>query len=273
MARIRSIKPEFPQSETIGRLSRDARLLFIQLWTIVDDAGRARASSRVLASLLYPFDDDAKHLIDGWLHELAENDCLFFYTADDNKYLQITNWLKHQKIDRPSLSRVPSPDDGIRETLASPREPSMLDIGVGYRNKDISSSLRSEDMPREATPLAILSECLTEQTAKDLIAHRQAKRTKLTPRAARELVKAFRDYGDPEAAAAEMMLRGWTGFKPDWMRNARAGPSQKIDAITAAIMNLESSPNETQAARPYQALQSIPFDGEYVSGGLGVSDT
>ena len=43
MPRIRTIKPEFPQSETIGRLSRDARLLFLQLFTLVDDAGRARA--------------------------------------------------------------------------------------------------------------------------------------------------------------------------------------------------------------------------------------
>ena len=39
MARIRTIKPEFPQSETIGKLSREARLLFIQLWTLADDEG------------------------------------------------------------------------------------------------------------------------------------------------------------------------------------------------------------------------------------------
>jgi hypothetical protein len=137
MARIRTIKPEFPQSETIGSLSRDARLLFIQLWTFVDDAGRARASSRVLASVLYPFDDDAKELIDLWLAELVNNDCLFFYEHDGNRYLQITNWLKHQKIDRPSASRIPSPDTGIRETLASVHR--TLDAGprtmdLGYNN-------------------------------------------------------------------------------------------------------------------------------------------
>jgi hypothetical protein len=37
VGRIRSIKPEFPQSESVGRLSRDARLLFVQLWTICDE--------------------------------------------------------------------------------------------------------------------------------------------------------------------------------------------------------------------------------------------
>jgi hypothetical protein len=70
MGRIRTIKPEFPQSQSVGRLSRDARLLFILLWTIADDAGRARASSRMLASLLYPYDDDVPKLIEGWLQEL-----------------------------------------------------------------------------------------------------------------------------------------------------------------------------------------------------------
>jgi hypothetical protein len=61
MARIRTIKPEFPQSESMGRISRDARLLFVQLWCICDDHGRTRAASRMLASLLFPYDDDAAY--------------------------------------------------------------------------------------------------------------------------------------------------------------------------------------------------------------------
>src|SRR6202035_678860 len=107
MSRIRTIKPEFPQSETIGRLSRDARLLFVLLWTIADDAGRARAASRMLASLLYPYDDDAPSLIDGWLDDLEHHDCVRRYEVDGSRYLEIVNWLKHQKIDHPSASRLP----------------------------------------------------------------------------------------------------------------------------------------------------------------------
>ena len=133
MARIRSIKPEFPQSETIGRLSRDARLLFIQLWTFVDDSGRARAASRALASLLYPYDDDVPSLIEGWLAELEENDCIRRYEADGKQYLDIPNWLKHQKIDRPSRSRFPefvepsrALDESSRGLDALPR---TLDLG------------------------------------------------------------------------------------------------------------------------------------------------
>lgn len=120
MARIRTIKPEFPQSESIGRLSRDARLLFVQLWTVVDDAGRARAAPRLLSSLLYPYDEDAPGLMAGWLDELEREGCILRYTVDGAAYVEITNWAKHQKIDRPSPSRLPAP----LETSVNPREPS-----------------------------------------------------------------------------------------------------------------------------------------------------
>lgn len=131
MGRIRTIKPEFPQSETIGHLSRDARLLFIQLWTIVDDDGRARASSRMLASLLYPYDDDAPNLIEAWLTELEKENCVRRYEAEGKLYLDIPKWLEHQKIDHPSKSKIPPFREGlarVRETLAPD-----LDLGSGPR--------------------------------------------------------------------------------------------------------------------------------------------
>jgi hypothetical protein len=112
MPRIRTIKPEFPQSETIGKLSREARLLFVQLFTIVDDAGRSRAAPRMLASLLYPYDDDAHGLIDQWLDELVRHGAVRRYEIRGAHYLEIAKWLEHQKIDRPSPSRIPAPAPG-----------------------------------------------------------------------------------------------------------------------------------------------------------------
>lgn len=133
MARIRSIKPEFPQSETIGKLSRDARLLFVQLWTIVDDAGRARAASRMLASLLYPYDNDAPTLIETWLAELEAHGCVRRYEVDGSSFLDLPNWLKHQKIDRPSASKIPA----FVEGSTHPREPSRaFDADLGSRTMD-----------------------------------------------------------------------------------------------------------------------------------------
>lgn len=133
MARIRTIKPEFPQSESMGRISRDARLLFVMLWTIADDSGRLRGNSRMLASLLFPYDDDAKTLIDGWLGELESEHCLVRYLVESDTYIEILNWQKHQKIDKPSPSKI-QPFGESSRILANPRELSCED--QGSRTKD-----------------------------------------------------------------------------------------------------------------------------------------
>jgi hypothetical protein len=148
VARIRSIKPEFPQSETIGALSRDARLLFIQLWTIVDDEGRARAASRMLASLLYPYDNDAPKLIDRWLDELEANQCLKRYEVEGAKYLEIVKWLKHQKIDHPTKSRLPE-FAKPRENIAKSPEPLAPDLGPRTLDHGPRTVEGTKEEPRE----------------------------------------------------------------------------------------------------------------------------
>lgn len=130
MARIRTIKPEFQNSQSMGRVSRDARLTFIELWPQCDDAGRIRANSRMLASILFPYDGDAPNLIDGWLSELENECCIVRYVIDKDEYLQICHW-DHQKIDHPQPSKLPaSPDKkrvkskrSVREQSAKPLEP------------------------------------------------------------------------------------------------------------------------------------------------------
>jgi hypothetical protein len=154
MGRIRTIKPEFPKSETIGGLSRDARLLFIQLWTEADDSGRLRGASRLLASLLYPYDEDAPSLIDGWLAELAEKGCIRRYQVKGNQYVEIVNWLEHQKIDRPSESRLPSFDEGSEipreDSRALDDGPRTLDLGPVPRTVDPVPARR--EAPATAKP-------------------------------------------------------------------------------------------------------------------------
>lgn len=138
MARIRTIKPEFPQSESMGRVSRDARLLFIMLWTLCDDSGRARANSRMLASLLFPYDEDASGHMEGWLKELEHEKCIVRYENGADKYIAVTKWSDHQKIDKPSKSRFPEPPILAKKSRSpsKPREPSALDQGPKEGIKD-----------------------------------------------------------------------------------------------------------------------------------------
>lgn len=153
MARIRSIKPEFPQSESMGNVSRDARLTFLQLWTIADDEGRLRGNSRMLASLLFPYDDDAPGLIDGWLAELERENCILRYRVSGQNYLQIANWLIHQKIDKPSKSKIPPFSDEY-QILANPRECSSED--QGSRIKDQGRDQGEDQTPAEQKALGVV---------------------------------------------------------------------------------------------------------------------
>ena len=125
MGRIRTIKPEFPQSESMGNVTRDARLCFILLWTVADDAGRLRGNPRMLASTLFPYDIDAPSLIPGWLDELEREKCIRRYKADGHHFIEIINWLKQQKIDKPSKSRLPHLPEDIPGN--SPTPPRIID--------------------------------------------------------------------------------------------------------------------------------------------------
>jgi hypothetical protein len=93
----------------MGNVSRDARLLFIQLWTLADDSGRLRGNPRYLAHTLYPYDDDAERHIGQWLRELAAQECIRQYRHGPSSLIAILNWSLHQRIDHPRTSRFSEP--------------------------------------------------------------------------------------------------------------------------------------------------------------------
>jgi uncharacterized phage protein (TIGR02220 family) len=151
--RIRTIKPEFWESESLGRVSREARLLFIGLFSCCDDSGRTRASSRLLASRLYPYDEDAGRFLERWLAELEAQGCIRRYTVDGDSYLDIPKWLSHQKIDKPSNSKLPEFADGSPK----PREDSRkiaLEQGTGNREQGEEQGTGSGAPPAPPVPAA-----------------------------------------------------------------------------------------------------------------------
>ena len=160
MARIRTIKPEFPQSESMGRVSRESRLCFVLLWTLADDAGRLRGNSRMLASLLYPYDDDAKKHIDSWLDQLSSEGCITRYEVDGTSYIQVNNWAAHQKIDKPSASKLPA-FESIREDS---RNVVVGKEGNGMEWKGGDAPPPSPPAPPPPEPEAVVSLPLIDKT-------------------------------------------------------------------------------------------------------------
>jgi hypothetical protein len=110
VARIRSIKPETWTSESLAEVSLTAERTFLGLLNLADDHGRFRDNAAVIAGLLWPLRSEhtAVHVEDD-LEQLASAELICRYTGcDDRRYLHIVTWAKHQKIDKPSQSRLPT---------------------------------------------------------------------------------------------------------------------------------------------------------------------
>ena len=240
MARIRTIKPEFPHSESMGRVSREARLCFMLMWTIADDVGRLRGNSRMLASLLYPYDDDAGDLIEGWLTELEQESCLERYAVDGSTYIQICNWLKHQKIDKPSKSKLPDPREDSRGFA---RESRGFVVGSGSGSGPGMEGKGSEDprpagdqhsrgfandredstkVPRGTQPQSGADAWrsvpgIDETAMQDWIAHRVDKGKPLSPLDSIAVAKMLAGMGSAErqhAAVLTASANGWLNLRP-----------------------------------------------------------
>ena len=94
MARIRSIKPTFWTNEDLAELGPWHRLCFIGLWNHADREGRLEDRPRRLKAAIFPFDEqDMNALLDG----LASRGFIARYTADGAAYIQVVNFLKHQR--------------------------------------------------------------------------------------------------------------------------------------------------------------------------------
>jgi len=278
MARIRTIKPDFPHSESMGRVSRDARLLFILLWTVADDAGRLRGNSRMLASLLFPYDDDARRLIDKWIEELVHEKSIVVYQVDGHTYVQICNWLIHQKIDKPSASKIPPPEENsslvarIREDSPNGREDSSEEWKGRERKGEEGKG--KEKRREESSTFGLrqmLETCpgLTEQEAKDYQAVRKAKKAGNVSETAwraieKESIKAGIAFDE---AVRKCIARNWVGFEADWLKPppTQAKPGGAVDFREKR--KAEEDAIWEQYMKPDQAQQVGDFiEGEFTSG-------
>lgn len=128
MGRIRTVKPEFWRHPILARLDDGTRMLAIALLNLADDEGYFYADPSLIRSEVWPFDDDstkARRCLErlseiGWI-TLVEHVSIGMIGF-------VVNFTKHQRVDRPSPSKIkaytcsandrrgigelPSPDQG-----------------------------------------------------------------------------------------------------------------------------------------------------------------
>lgn len=108
MARARNIKPGLFTNDILAECEPLARILFTGLWTIADREGRLEDRPRRIKAEILPYDDvDCDNL----LSQLAEKGFIIRYLAGGDRFIQVTNFDKHQNPhQKEAASEIPAPD-------------------------------------------------------------------------------------------------------------------------------------------------------------------
>lgn len=180
-------------------VSRDARMLYMGLWNLADEAGRCRGGVRYIKGQIFPYDDDlTADRVDALLCELASASKVLRYRVGDDHYLFLPNLARHQPLQPDKTpSKLPEPPDLQEEAIQNNSgivQEDKEDLGLFYCSSSSISLLGAEEVSGE-TP---------DRTAADAV---DAKKTKRRRNAANDGTRV------PEDFAITAHLRAWAAEK------------------------------------------------------------
>lgn len=91
--RARNLKPGFFKNADLAELSFECRLLFQGLWCLADRKGRLHDRPKQIKGEVFPYDNVD---ISTMLEQLQHHTFILRYEKNQNKYIQISNFEKHQ---------------------------------------------------------------------------------------------------------------------------------------------------------------------------------
>ena len=130
MARIRTIKPKFWDDSKIGKISRDSRLLYIGLWTFSDDVGVVIGDTIWLKSKIFPYDQIQVQQFEKWLSELATNGFICQFSYNNENFIYLPKFARHQVINRPNVDDLNIPKNKLDNILSKFTEQSLINHGT-----------------------------------------------------------------------------------------------------------------------------------------------
>lgn len=138
-------------------MSWDARLVFHDLWSYVEDNGVNYDSARLFKSACMPYDGD--HVIDrieAAFDELEKLGCVIRYERDGHRLLFVPGFRKWQKVPHPGVCHFIPPegydhmgfttsDESLTTSRAFSRSSSRSSSGKKEEEKKFSSSKENEE--------------------------------------------------------------------------------------------------------------------------------
>ena len=111
MARARNIKPSFFTNELLGTYDPIIALCFAGLWCLADREGRLEDRPLRIKAELFPYREGTD--VNGYLTVLERDSFVTRYEVDGVRYIQITNFTKHQSPHHTEKPKnIPAPPSG-----------------------------------------------------------------------------------------------------------------------------------------------------------------
>lgn len=130
MARNRMIKPKFWDDAKIGRISRDARLVYIGMWNFCDDLGVIRANSVWMKSKIFPFDQMQIQQFEKICQEILKNGFISLFSYKGEGFYYLPKFSLHQTINKPNYEEVNVPKEILFKNLDRITDQSRNDTGL-----------------------------------------------------------------------------------------------------------------------------------------------
>ena len=191
-----------------GPTDHTSLLVLLAMSDIADEDGRLWPSVARIAEKARMSERNARRIIrlleaDGWLETTVNRgrNNTSSYRVNTDKITgqnNRTNCPPGQNAPENRTNRAIKPD------IAVSPEPS-----VTIKEPSKKSAQDAQDI------LAALAEVVSEETAEAFIAHRKAKRAKLTVHAAELIAGKIRGHPAPDAVVLESIANGWTGVFPE----------------------------------------------------------
>ena len=151
MARARNIKPAFFKNELLAEVDFQTRLMFIGLWTLADKAGRLEDRPKRIKIELFPGDDLD---VSSMLHALTMHGFITRYAVNGTRYIQIDNFLKHQRPHhKEQESSLPPVSKADKDEEKSSEETTGCVSMNDPRSMDDSSTVQEEPKKELLAPL------------------------------------------------------------------------------------------------------------------------
>ena len=108
---FRKIADFFFDDVKIGRISRDARLLYVGLWVFADDMGVVPGDSVWLKSRVFPYDQIQVQQFEKWMNELVINGFICLLSYKGERFIYLPTFTRHQVVNRPNYEDLNIPKD------------------------------------------------------------------------------------------------------------------------------------------------------------------